>query len=119
MADTWTQLDIFDAAAAVAARDAALATVAAATPGAWRMSALDAIYHLARTVPAFTTDDVWELLHAQAVPAPPEARALGAIMREACSLGVIASTDGYRQSCRPQCHARPVRVWRSCLGGGH
>jgi len=102
-----TQLDIF---AARAARDEALTVVDAGAPADWKAAALDAVRHLARMLPEFTTDDVWVRLRGNA---PAEPRALGAVMQHARALGLIEPTDRIRTSARPECHARPVRVWRS------
>lgn len=97
-----------------AQRDAALARVYAASPKLWRRHAMDAVKRCARLFDEFTTDDVWEALDWP----PPEPRALGAIMMRAKALGVCVPTDRTAPSYRKECHARPVRIWRSLLQGG-
>ena len=55
-----------------------------------------------------TTDDVWTVL---GLVVPPEKRAMGAAMTRARRQRIIRPTSTYRKSKRPECHARPVRVW--------
>lgn len=102
-----SQLDIF---AALEARDEALGRVEANADERWKAEALAAVRHLARMLPEFTTDDVWARLGDSY---PHEPRALGAVMKTAAAAGLIEPTDRIRTSHRPECHARPVRVWRS------
>jgi predicted SPOUT superfamily RNA methylase MTH1 len=99
------QLDIF---AAIAARDEAVERVGRAAPAEWYGYALAVVQRLAERLDDFTTDDVWQALTVR----PPEPRALGAVMVTAKNAGLIEPTDRTRQSSRPECHARPVRVWR-------
>ena len=56
----------------------------------------------------FTTDYLWENVET----VPNEQRAMGAVMTKARKLGVVESTGRYIKSRRPECHARPVMVWR-------
>lgn len=107
------QLSIFDAAAACEARDEAVAAVDVVADPGWKRAADWAIAHLAAMCHEFTTDDVWQLLYDIAVPSPREPRALGAAMQRAMKAGVISPSDRIVQSQRPECHARPVRVWHS------
>jgi hypothetical protein len=100
---------LLDRQKAEAARDAAIAQVYAASDERWRKHCLEVIAQLAQHKREFTTDDVWEMLDLR----PREPRALGAMMREAASRRIVSATDRYRNSERPACHARPVRVWRS------
>jgi hypothetical protein len=71
------------------------------------------VKHLARMRPEFTTDDVWEHLFQNDLPMPHEPRALGAVMVAAARARIIAPTDRYTPSARPECHRRPVKIWRS------
>lgn len=82
----------------------------------WYTEALEAVRYIAEGNFSFTTDDVWEQLK-QNVPQiiTPESRAMGAVMREAAKRGWIISSETYRKSKRPECHSRPVLVWRSQL----
>lgn len=93
-------------AQAAAARDAAIATAAAGAPEAWTANARALVRQLADAGAEFTTDDLWTRL-----PQPPEPRAMGAVMTWAADQGLVVATDRTRPSTRPECHARPVRVW--------
>lgn len=77
----------------------------------WIESAVEVIRRLAQSRRDFTTDDVWDGLRGME---PPEARAMGAAMRRAKSLGLIDKTGKYENTRRTGCHARPVPVWRGC-----
>jgi hypothetical protein len=101
------QLDLY---AALAAREDALARAREGAGEGWMRDALEAVGRLARERREFTTDEVW-----QAVEAPAEPRAMGAVMCEAARRGLAEATDRTRRSCRVACHARPVRVWRSLV----
>lgn len=96
--------------AAQVARDEAIDRVERHAPVAWRVSALGAVRQIALRARAFTTDDIWDL-----VGPPPEPRAMGAVMRRAGRLGIARPTNRTQQSKRPECHARPLRVWESRL----
>lgn len=109
------QLSIFDIQQARKNRERAVSQVASAADPAWMKAADWAITHVACETCELTTDDIWNLLHRYAIPMPAEPRALGAAMQRAARAGVISPTDRIVQSERPECHARPVRVWRSLL----
>lgn len=94
-------------------RDKALANVAANTDEQWWQETMLIIKHIATNTFDFTTDDIWAYLATTTLPTPHERRALGALMMAACRAGLITPTDRYRQSKRPQCHARPIRVWQA------
>lgn len=84
----------------------------------WFGHAHKAVRRVARSLDTFTTDDVWCELEVGARirgfdPAPPEPRAMGAVMRWAVREGWCVATEDYRRSERPECHARPLLVWRS------
>lgn len=109
------QPSLFDQVAAEVARDLAIEAVDFAADPQWKKAAESAILHLAATRLEFTTDDVWEVLHELAIEQPREPRALGAAMRRAARNNLIVPTDRVSQSLRPECHRRPVRVWRSLV----
>lgn len=48
-----------------------------------------------------------------AIGMPPSPNAVGAVMRSAAQLGLLAPTDVYVKSRRPSCHAAVVRVWQA------
>ncbi len=81
---------------------------------AFNIAAVKAVVKLAKTKRSFTTDDIWAALPASAT-AGVEPRALGAIMTSAQDQGAIKATGRYKPSKRPECHRRPVRVWKSLL----
>lgn len=87
-------------------RDEAIDQAEANANAAWLEEAVDAIKYLAETQDQLTADHVWEL-----VGSPREPRAMGAAFRQALNLKLIAPTEIYRKSTRPQRHAAPIRVW--------
>ena len=96
-------------------RDQAVEAVGNAADSRWMAVAHVTILRLARKHDRFTTDEVWaeiERLHPFTTVAEP--RAMGAAMTKAHREGIISPTPEYVQSTRPQNHARPIRVWRSC-----
>lgn len=92
--------------------DQALATVSSHADHRWVVSARKAVAHVAASGKPFTTDEVWDALGAEWDVSTHERRALGAVMRWAVRRGICEPTDDYRPSSRPECHKRPVRVWR-------
>lgn len=85
--------------------------------GAWKETALAAVFLCARWLPELTTDDVWALLD-DSDESTHERRALGGTMRQAARAGWIEATDRTRKSKRPVCHRNPKAVWRSLVFGG-
>ena len=94
-------------------RDQALVDVATNTNPTWAAETMLIIKQIATDTFDFTTDDIWRELATAPLPTPHEPRALGALMVAAHRAGLIAPTDRYRQSKRPECHARPIRVWQA------
>ena len=96
-------------------RDQAVEAVGNAADSRWMKCALVTIVMLARRRERFTTDDVWKTIEGiNPNISPREPRAMGAAMTKAHRDGIIEPTAEYVQSTRPQNHARPIRVWRSC-----
>ena len=83
----------------------------------WLAEALAALRSVAEKQALFTTDDVWDRLDLEGFGRIAEPRALGAVMRRAAKLGWVEPTDWTRPGRRKVAHGRPVRVWRSKLGG--
>ena len=108
-----TQPTLFDAPTAVETRDRAIARVDRNADPRWKIHARNAIEALCRLRREFTSDDVWDYVAAHQLETPDEPRALGAVLRSAGQAGLIAATDRYVNSERPECHARPIRVWRA------
>ena len=82
-----------------------------------RSGAHTTLVNLALTTSEFTTDDLWDRLNL--VPGPEERRELGSIVTCAKTLGIIAETGLYRKSLRPECHSRPIPVWKSQIAPAH
>ena len=78
----------------------------------WLQVAFLCVIDVARIMRTFTTDDVWQRVGLLGVTTH-EPRAMGAVMRRAVREGLCVPTDRYEKSARPECHARPVRIWRS------
>ena len=93
-----------------ARRDKAMGRVERHAPPEWNDAASRALWRVVQRCRDFTTDDVWAELVFE--DAPPEPRALGPVIRRAATGGFIAATGGYVKSVRPECHRRPVAVWR-------
>lgn len=74
-----------------------------------------ALWTVIHTMHTFTTDDVLRRFEGEP---PREPRVMGALMRKAQAEGFVSATREYRQSDNPACHARPKRVWRSCVLDG-
>jgi len=91
---------------AEAARDEAIDRVEANAHHDWLVQARQAVLWLAHNRDEFTTG-----------VGTHEPRALGAVMRWAARSGVVVKTDRVVNSCRVECHARPVAVWRSASKG--
>lgn len=113
------QLDLFatgqlrghqDAEAANAARDAAVARVSAGQKALIkRLTAI--VLRVAHSGSDWTTDEVWAALGDDAATVA-EPRILGAVIRQLAVDDRIRATGAYRNSTRPACHSRPVKVWR-------
>lgn len=97
----------------IAARDGAIAKVDRAADEVWKWTAFEVVKFLSKRGKPFTTDAVHYLLardHPEVETHEP--RALGAIMRRAVANGLIEPTEQHVLSKRPECHRRPIRVWR-------
>jgi hypothetical protein len=79
----------------------------------WREKAAEAVVAVAAQFAEFTTDEVWAALGEAAGAGDP--RAMGAVMEAAAARGAITKTTRHRPSTRPECHRRPVRIWRSLV----
>lgn len=77
----------------------------------WYQEAEAAVMILVRKGEDFTTDDVWHLLHHTGLKTP-EPRAMGSIIRSFAKERFIRDAGYYRKSMRPECHRRPLAVWR-------
>lgn len=100
------QLDMFEAGVR---RDAALRDVEAGAEK-WVAAIVDIVRRLASGY-EFTTDQLWQVAIALGMKVG-EPRAMGAVLNNARRVGLVEATGNYRKSERPECHARPVLVWR-------
>ena len=97
-------------------RDAAIDRVEEHADQEWRDAATLAVEACALTRRHFTSDHVWQhMVEADVTATTHEPRAMGAIMRAASNAGWCERTDVTKNSTRPQCHRRPLRVWRSLI----
>lgn len=97
------QMSMFDGEAA---RDKAIENLDAAYDE-W----VDSVMNIIESIPihqTFTTDYLWE--NVETIPNEP--RAMGAAMARAGRQALASPTGRYVKSRRPECHARPVMVWR-------
>ena len=106
------QVTLFDWQQAQAARDAALAQVAAHAEPDWREQALEAVRRTAERLAIFTVDDVWDVGE---LPATRENRAVGAVMLRAARLGWIRATHRFVPTTRVASHGCPRRQWESLI----
>lgn len=93
-------------------RDTAINRVKAGAPKQWLAMACECVRAIVQRQAEFTTDEVWDELGRAGWPEPVEPRAMGAVMRMMSEEGLIARTDRVQPSTRPECHRRPVAVWR-------
>lgn len=100
----------------VVLRDEAIKRVDENADVGWKDEARKAVFYLASTRPEFTADDVWGMLDITDAKTH-EPRAMGAVMQAAAREGLIVATNRTVQSALSRRHARPVRVWRSLMGG--
>lgn len=84
----------------------------------WLSAAKHAGVLVAQRRAEFTTDPIWRVLELQGVHAPHEPRAMGAVMTALIKSGVCMKTDRVQQSVRPECHMRPITVYKSLLYKG-
>lgn len=119
------QPNLFDIAAAEAAKEEGIKRAAAGARKEWRDAALSAVKHLATRRAWFTPDDVWCLMDrfkdrlvAQGVGPVDDGRALGAVMMEAARRDFIEPDPHGRKlkSSRPERHRGDSAIWWSLIG---
>lgn len=80
----------------------------------WMRKALKGVLWVCLKHDRFTTDEVWSCFERMKdFSLPKEPRAMGAVMRRACSQGLCRATSETKKSVRPECHRRPLTVWQS------
>ncbi len=104
-------------AAAEAAKKLAMEQVEANAVPEWSILMLELVERVARTMPKFTADDVFDLYDQYpGAPTTHDARAFGPVMRRAAKKKYCRQAD-----CRPvnsrrkTLHASPITVWESIL----
>lgn len=119
------QPNLFDIAAAEAAKEEGIKRAAEGARKEWREAALSAVKHLAKKQAWFTPDDVWRLMErfkdrlaAQGVGRTDDGRRLGAVMVEAARQDFIEIDPHGRKikSTRPERHRGDAAVWWSLIG---
>jgi hypothetical protein len=107
------QPSLFDEPLAIALAEQAIERVGLNADQLWAIEALKIVEMLSIERHDFTTDDVWEWMN-QLHPTMTthEPRAMGAIMRKASQSRLCVPTERYINSMRPECHRRPLRVWK-------
>jgi len=103
------QPDLFSVTEAERRRDRSIDQVEANADAGFLAEARVAVKR-AMLMGTFTTDDVWATIDPRHTT--HERRAMGAVMRQLQRSGDIVPTDLYVPSARPECHRRPIRVWR-------
>lgn len=101
-------------------RDKGLAQAEANAPDPFRDAALAAWEAACRRHPFVTSDQLWDGLDLDQLPAsavPKRPAVIGAIIRGTVGR-LVEPTDQFRNTTRAAGHARPVRVWRSLVYGG-
>ena len=88
-------------------RDEAVARVERNADQRWIEMAQMIVRRLSARSGRFTTDDIWVR-----VGTPREPRAMGAVMTWARRQKIAEPTDTFTPSSRPECHRRPIRIWR-------
>jgi hypothetical protein len=82
---------------------------------AWLRLAAQCVETCARTLPRFTTDDVWAALQASGrdiLETERNPSAIGVVMRAAQRAGTIRKVPGAVTSARPSRHGQLLRVWQ-------
>lgn len=116
--------DLFDHAARLAeskaARDKAMADAEGGALPEWSILMGELVEQVARTMPRFTADDVFDLLAERpGAPTTHDSRAFGPVMMRAAKKGLCKQAD-----CRPvksrrkTLHASPITVWDSLIYEG-
>jgi hypothetical protein len=110
-----TTPDLFDSAAARAARDDGMqraATHADDVVARWTDNALAFVKAYAQLHQHLTGEYVRFFAESQGLPAAPDNRAWGAVMIRAARAGLIEK-DGWTTARDPKGHCHPIAQWRS------
>lgn len=85
----------------------------------WQDFARIATLSLASRQDEFTSNDIWQFLSEQKVPAPVEPKAMGPVTRWAIANGIAEPTSTVRKAAKSYSnnHGRPQLVYRSLVMG--
>ncbi len=83
----------------------------------WFDHARLAVVKVAAEKQHFTTDDVWHELSGLTILKPHHPCAMGAVMKKVQAQQVCVPLHEWWLSTRPECHERPLRVWKSLIRG--
>ena len=107
------QPSLFDEPLAIALAEQAIEQVGLNAGQLWAKEAYKVVILLSMNRMDFTTDHVWEWMNdLHPTLTTHEPRAMGAIMRRASQSRLCVPTERYINSMRPECHRRPLRVWK-------
>jgi hypothetical protein len=82
----------------------------------WMQLALKGVKFCCKQKQYFTTDQIHAVLRAMKhLEEPKDKRVLGALMKRAHKLRWCVPTERMEKSRRPECHRRPLTVWKSLL----
>lgn len=105
------RLPLGDLGEARARRDEAMAAVEEHAPEGWADAALDLIEVYARQHEFLFPPHWWGWAADHGLDPPPQARALGPVIKRAAVAGIIAPTGFYWPS--PSSHSSPKQLWVS------
>lgn len=95
-------------------RDEAMDEVEGGADPDWLRAAHQCVRNAARQFPMITTDHVFALLDPLPVTTR-DTRAIGPVMKQAGSDGVLQATERFEPCRRGKRHASPLRVWLSLI----
>lgn len=107
--------DLFDYAAARAARDAGIEQGDDNADPDWKNVMYEILLEVARRKPEFSSDDCFMAAAERVMPETHDRRAMGAVMQRAAREGVCKKINKTVMSARKSLHASPIQVWRSLL----
>jgi len=109
--------DLFEHAAATAAKKEGMARVEQNSDERWKATMLEMVRLTCVEQLYFTSDDISERFEALPAPRPVthDKRAFGPVMTAAAKNGWCEKTNTVRESSRTKLHASPRAIWRSKL----
>ena len=107
------QPSLFDEPLAIALAEQAIEQVGLNADQLWAKEAYKVVILRSMNRMDFTTDHVWEWMNdLHPTLTTHEPRAMGAVMRKAAASRLCVPTERYSKSLRPECHRRPIRIWK-------